>query len=70
MSVSQGNTHWQISAGGYGIISQDHKLGMELTFSSALFCLPFSTSPSEAMLVNVRGLKGVPSACTVYNDFA
>lgn len=24
------------------------------TFSSALFCFPFSTSPSDAMLVNVR----------------
>ena len=39
-SVSQGNVCWQTSAG-YGIISQDHKLSIELAFSSGLLCYPF-----------------------------
>ena len=47
--VSQGKACWQTSAG-YGIISQDHKLSIELTFSSGLLCYPFLSSLSKTIL--------------------
>ena len=43
-----------VSALFLNITTRNKLITIELTFSSALFCLPFSTSPSDAMLVNVR----------------
>ena len=51
--VSQGNARWQIMVSALfpNVTTRYKPIAIELTFSSPLFCLPFSTSPSDAMLV-------------------